>query len=164
MSFLFPKKENTMITPLWFDKELKLIDPMYFAIFHPHIKSGTSSGKARWQIRKWLGVFPKRKDLWDTDMSELIFTICDEQVVDGGLEDVGFVDLNMEAIVAMRESHWWKLDWKRKVEAIDWNNEQLERKANITLEEEGRMAARRIWHANREKDVFLDGQCNRWRI
>lgn len=155
-----------MYAERWIQKELELINPMYFAVLNPHIdeRINPSYGEQRWQIRKWLGVFPKRMGLWNTDASETILTLCDEALVDGGIQDIGYVEIDMQAIHTIRESHWWKLRWKQEVAAIDWHNDQLEIKANASLEEEGKMAARRIWHANREKDVFLDGQCNRWTI
>ena len=137
---------------------------MYFAVFNPNIreKSNMSYGTGRWQIRKWKGVFPKRLDLWDTDMSEVIMTICKEEVTDRGLVDVGYEGIDRRVIDAIRESYWWKVRWKKKVADIDWNNEKLERQANAELDYQSRYVASRVWHAAREPTVHLSGK--EWRV
>lgn len=127
---------------------------MYFAVFNPYVKAGISRGKGRWQIRKWLGTYPKRLGLWDTDMSELILTVCREEFSsDQGLFDAGYEELDMRIIHAIRRSNWWKLKWKEEVAKIDYNNEMLERRANQRLEDESKMAAKAIWRNLREPSV-----------
>jgi len=138
---------------------------MYFAIFNPYVRdSKISYGKGRWQIRMWKGTYPKRLDLWNTDASEVILTICNEQFseVMGGY-DAGYEEIDQRVITAIRKSNWWKNQWKKKVAEIDWSNELLERQANQRLEDESKMVAKRIWHADREVDVFLDGKCEAWK-
>jgi len=154
-----------MNTPRWIREELKLINSMYFAVFNPYVRdSSISYGKGRWQIRKWLGCMPKRLDLWNTDASEVILTICDEQYSEimGGY-DAGYEEIDQRVITAIRKSHYWKVSWKKKVAEIDFNNDELERRANQRLEDESKMVAKRIWHANREHDVFFDGKCEAWK-
>lgn len=148
----FSKKEIIMLTPKWFNKELELIDPMFFCIFNPSIE--------RWQIRKWKGVYPKALHLWDTDASELIFTVTIEDYTedDGFIADAGYKDLDMSEIHAIRKSHWFKLKWKKRIAEIDWKNEMLERRANQRLEDESKMAAKAIWRHYREPTVDYGGR------
>ena len=151
-----------MIAPYYIQKELGLIDKNYFAVYNPQVKGGMSTNKGRWQVRKWIGVYPKRLDLWDTDMSEAIMTICKEEMSDRGLVDAGYEDIDERVTTAIRESHWWKLRWKKKIEAVDWHNEKLERQANAELDYQSKYVARRAWHIEREPTVHLSGKD--WRI
>ena len=154
-----------MLAPLYIRQELKAIDSLYFAIFNPRIRDGKnmSYGKGRWQIRKWRGVFPERLDLWDCyGYSEVIMTICKEEVTDDGLVDAGYEKIDRRVITAIGESNHWKADYKKKIEEIDWNNENLERKAKVELEYESRYMAKSIWRKMKEPTVFLNGKS--WKI
>ena len=148
-----------MRAPNYVQKELRAIDSMYFAIYNPCIldRKSMSAGRGRWQIRKWIGVYPKRLDLWDTDASELIMTVCKEEVTDRGLIDVGYDEIDIRVIQAIRESHWWKLDYKRKIQELDWHNEKKERQANAQLDYESKYVAKRIWRSRHEPTVHQDG-------
>ena len=153
-----------MITPRYLTQELKAIDSMYFIVFNSCIldRKSMSAGRGRWQVRKWVGIYPKRLDLWDTEMSEVIITICKEEMTDRGLVDVGYEDIDRRVINAIRESHWWKLDWKRKVADVDWNNEKLERQADAELDYQSKYVARRAWHMEREPTINLSGK--EWKV
>ena len=153
-----------MNVPLWVKKELEMINPMYFAVFNPCIqdRKNMSCGKARWQLKKWNGVFPKNIRLWDTDECELIITICKESVTENGLVDAGYEEVDMRAIDAIRESHWWKLDWKRKIAELDWRNERKERFAESELNYQSKYVAKRIWRSRHEPTVHLSGK--KWKI
>jgi len=150
-----------MNVPYYIQKELDLVNPMYFAVFNPYVQGGMSNGRGRWQIRKWKGVYPKRLDLWNTDMSEVIFTICKEVMTEDGLIDGGYQEIDKRAIIAMRESHWWKIQWKKKIEELDWRNEKRRRQADDELEYQGKYMAKKIWRIQREPTVCLSGK--EWR-
>ena len=151
-----------MIAPRYIQKELQLVDSMYFAVYNPHVKGGMSAKKGRWQVRKWLGIYPKRFDLWDTDASEVIMTICREEVTDRGLIDTGYEKIDRRVINAIRKSHYWKLDAKRKIAEMDWRNERKTRQANAELDYQSKYVARRVWHIEREPTIHLSGKD--WRI
>ena len=153
-----------MLAPKYLQKELALINPMYFVIYNPYIRerNNMSYGKGRWQVKKWKGVFPKKLSLWDTDECEVIMTICKEEVTDRGLADIGYEDVDMRVVNAIRESHWWRLGWKKKVADMDWKNEGLERQANAELEYQSKYVASRVWHAVREPTIHLSGK--EWKI
>ena len=151
-----------MFAPNYIQKGLKAIDGMYFAVFNPNVKGGMSAKKGRWQVRKWLGVYPKRLDLWDTDMSEAILTICKEEMTDDGLVDAGYEDIDSRVIFAIRKSHYWKLDWKRKIAEMDWKNDRLRRQADAELDYQSKYVARQAWHMEREPHICLSGKD--WRI
>ena len=151
-----------MITPRYIRKALESIDSLYFAVYNPCVKGGMSNGRGRWQVRTWKGTYPKRLDLWDTDMSEVIITICKEEVTDMGLVDAGYQELDMRIIHAIGESNYWKADWKKKIEKIDFNNEELERKAKEQLEYEAKYVAKILWKNANEPTVSLSGKS--WKI
>lgn len=136
---------------------------MYFAVYNSCIvdRKSMSIGRGRWQIRKWAGIYPKRFDLWNEE-SEVIMTICKEDITDRGLVDAGYEEIDVRATDAIRESHWWKLRWKKKIEEVDWHNEKLERQANAELDYQSKYVARRAWHMEREPTVYLSGKS--WRI
>ncbi len=153
-----------MIAQGYIQRELRMIDPLYFVIFNPCIQEGInmSFGKGRWQVKKWKGVFPKKLSLWNTDECEVIMTICKEEVTDRGLVDTGYEDMDIRVVTAIRESHWWRLGWKKKVAAMDWNNEKLERQANAELDYQSKYVAKRAWHIEREPTINLSGK--EWRV
>ena len=152
-----------MNTPKYITQELKAIDSMYFAVFNSCIvdRKSMSAGRGRWQIRKWVGIYPKRLGLWNEE-SEVIMTLCKEEMSDRGLVDVGYEDIDERVVSAIRKSHWWKLDYKRKLEDVDWHNEKLERQANAELDYQSKYVARQAWHMEREPTVHLSGKS--WRI
>lgn len=154
-----------MITPRWIQRELKLIHPMYFAIFNPHVRTKTSMsyGKGRWQIRKWIGAYPKKLDLWDTSASKNIMTICKETYnSDKGLHDTGYEEIDMRVIYAIRKSHWWKLNWKEKIADMDWRNEKMERDAIKELDYQSRHISKLVWRKLHEPTVILSGK--EWKV
>lgn len=141
-----------MLAQSFIQKELRLINEMYFAIHNPEVN--------RWQIRKWYGIYPKSLSLWK-ECSENILTIRKEEVSDDGLQDVGYENIDMRVIHAIRESHWWKLKWKQKVAEMDLRNEK---KSNSLVEQfgyESKYAAKRVWRAMHEPTVNLPGK--EWR-
>ena len=151
-----------MICPRYIQKGLSLIDKLYFAAFNPCVEGGMSNKKGRWQVRKWVGVFPKRLNLWDTDMSDAIMTICREEVTEDGLVDIGYEEIDMRVVTAIRKSNYWKNQWKKKIAEMDWRNERKERQANIELDYQSKYVARQVWHMEREPTVHLSGKD--WRI
>ena len=150
-----------MNAPRYIQKELKAIDSLFFAVYNPYVESGMSYGRGRWQVRKWRGVHPKRHDLWDIE-SDVIMTLCKEEVTDEGLVDVGYEKIDRRVITAIGESNYWKANYKKKLQEIDWNNENLERKAKVELEYESRYMAKSIWRKMKEPTVFLNGKS--WKI
>ena len=148
-----------MLTPIYIQKGLGLIDKCYFAVFNPRVRGGMSANRGRWQVRKWKGGYPKRLDLWNTDMSEVIMTICKEAVTEAsGLIDVGYEEMDRRVITAIRKSNWWKLDYKRKIADMDWRNEKKERQANAQLEYEAKAASKSIYRVMHEPQVYGSGK------
>ena len=148
-----------MIAPLYIQRGLKTIDSLYFGVFNPCILEGKnmSLGRGRWQVRKWSGIIPKRLDLWDIE-SEVIMTICKEEMTDEGLVDAGYEDIDMRVLHAFSRSNHWKNNWKRKIADMDWRNERKRRSAESQLDYESRYAAKRIWRAMHEPTVHLSGK------
>lgn len=143
------------------NEELKLIDSMYFCVFNLSIKDrkNMSHGKGRWQIRKWTGLRPKRLDLWDCyGYSNVIMTICKEEMTQEGLVDAGYESVDRRVITAIQESNYWKADWKRKLEKIDWHNERLERQGVEQFEYESKYSAKKIWRHLHEPTLHLSGK------
>jgi len=138
-----------VIAPRYIQKELSLINSMYFGVYNPE--------KHRWQIRKWKGVYPKKLSLW-REFSENILTIRREEMTDEGLIDAGYMEIDMRTIDAIRKSHWWKLQWKKKIAEMDWRNEKRERQAQEQMEYESKYAAKRIWRAMHEPTVHQSGK------
>ena len=148
-----------MLAPNYIQKGLKAIDKMYFAVFNPCILEGKnmSWGRGRWQVRKWTGVYPKRPDLWDIE-SDVIFTICKEEMTDEGLVDVGYEEIDERAISAIGESNYWKAQWKKNLQDMDWRNERRSRLEKAQLEYESKCAAKSIWRNYHEPTVHLSGK------
>lgn len=137
---------------------------MYFLIYNPRIRErkNMSYGKGRWQVRKWVGIYPRKLSLWNTDMSEVIMTICKEEMSENGLIDAGYEKVDIRVIDAIRESHWFLLKAKEKVAAMDWRNEKRVRFINDELDYQSKYVAKRVWRDWREPTVNLDGNCYRW--
>jgi len=150
-----------MLAPAYIQRELQLIDPLYFIVYNPCITDGInmSFGKGRWQIRMWSGVYPKRLDLWNTDASEDILTICEEEFTqERGLHDTGYLEISMADIHAIRKSHWWKLRWKEKIAALDERNDKKETASDEELNYQSKYVAKRIWRHLHEPTVNLSGK------
>ena len=146
-------------------RELRLIDGLYFAVYNPMITDGKSMscGKGRWQIRKWVGCIPKRLSLWDChEYSEVIYTICIEEMTPDGLIDSGYEPLDMRIIADIRKSDHWKANSKRELEEMDWRNERHGRFEEAELEYQTRYYAKKIWRIRREPTINLSGK--EWEI
>ena len=148
-----------MLAPNYIQKGLKAIDRNYFAVFNPCILDGKSMsyGRGRWQVRKWAGIYPKRPDLWDIE-SEVIMTICREEMTDEGLVDAGYEDIDGRVVSAIGESNYWKAQWKENLADMDWRNEKRERQAEAQLEYESKYVAKRIWRQRHEPTINLSGK------
>lgn len=154
-----------MITPRYIREGLRSINDLYFAVFNPHIRDrkSMSYGRGRWQIRKWTGCTPKRQDLWDCHgYSEIIFTICQEEMTEYGLQDVGYKDLDMRCVTAIRRSNYWKAEWKKKVSEIDFKNERRRRLADSELDYQSKLVARNIYRHLHEPQICLSGK--NWKL
>lgn len=138
-----------MNCPQYIQKELNLIDSMYFAVYNPE--------KHRWQIRKWQGIYPKKLYLW-REFSENILTINREEMTDEGLIDAGYMEIDMRTVDAIRKSHWWKLHWKKNIQELDGRNERRERQEQAQLEYESKYVAKRIWRNLHEPTVHQSGK------
>ena len=148
-----------MIASNYVTQGLKTIDSLYFAVFNPCVNGGMSNRKGRWQVRKWVGNRPLRFDLWDCyGHSEVIMTICKEEMTDMGLIDAGYEEIDGRVVSAIRESNYWKADYKRKIEEMDWRNERKRRLADAQLDYESKCAAKSIWRNYHEPTVHLSGR------
>ena len=136
---------------------------MYFAVFNPHIRDGKSMsyGRGRWQIRKWTGICPQPLQKWDY-ASEVIFTLCQEEMTDEGLVDVGYKDLDQRAITAIRKSNDWKAQWKEKLAEIDFRNERRRRFEETELDYQSKLVAKNIWRHLHEPTITLSGK--QWKV
>ena len=153
-----------MIAPRYVQEGLRLIDELYFAVFNSCVRGGMSNKKGRWQVRKWVGNRPLRFDLWDCHgYSDVIMTICKEAVTeDSGLMDVGYEEIDMRVVTAIRKANYWKNQWKKKIAEMDWRNEKRTRQANAELDYQSKYVAGRAWHMEREPTVHLGGK--EWRV
>jgi len=148
-----------MEAPRYVQEELASINSMFFAVFNPNIEDGKnmSHRKARWQIRKWQGIYPKPLRLW-REFSEPIMTICKEEVTDDGLIDAGYEDLDRRVITAIKMSNRWKDNYKKNLDDMDWRNERRRRQAHAQFEYESKYAAKRIWRHLHEPTVHQSGR------
>ena len=154
-----------MSAPKYIIQGLEAIDSQFFAVFNPCIKErkNMSFGKGRWQIRKWNGIHPERLDLWDCyGYSDVIMTICREEVTEDGLIDAGYEEMDWRVVTAIRESNYWKAQWKKKIADMDWRNEKRERQAQAQFNYETKYAAERIWRNYHEPTVHLSGK--EWKV
>lgn len=154
-----------MHVPRYIKEELKLIDKMYFCIYNSKIldKKSMSYGKGRWQVRKWVGNRPKRLNLWNCyGYSDVIFTICKEEMTDMGLVDAGYEEMDRRVITAIRKSNYWKAQWKQKVADMDFRNDRKREQAIEQFDYESKYAAKRVWRAMHEPQVCLPGK--EWKI
>ncbi len=142
-----------MTAQSFIQRELRLIDKNYFAIYN--------DTKRRWQIRKWLGIYPRKLYLWK-EFSENILTIRKEEMSDEGLRDIGYEGIDMRVIHAIRESHWWKLKWKQKIAEMDFRNARKEKQMMEQFDYESKYAAKRVWRSMHEPTVHLSGKS--WRV
>lgn len=127
----------------YIQRELKLINPLYFAIFNDKLK--------RWQIRKWDSVHPIRHRNWDIN-SSLIKTIKRE---DEQGNDIGYKDLTALELKLLRMGFYWARNAKKLLDDIDTHNYYLEQKALEDEEYYARWAAKDIWRHYRHQRVFL---------
>jgi len=150
-----------MYASRYLQEELKAIDRMFFAVFNPDIKEqgSMSYGKGRWQVRKWVGIYPKKLDLWNCrGYSEVIVTICKEAYSQGrGLYDAGYEEMDRRVITAIGESNYWKNQWKKKIAEMDLRNARKEKQAEEQLDYESKYVAKRIWRQKHEPTVALSG-------
>ena len=145
--------------------ELKLIDSMLFAVYNPFIgeKTNMSYGKGRWQIRKWLGIYPKRLDLWNTDLSEPFLVVCKEAYSpDLGLYDDGYKPIGMDDISDIRKTHWFKIRCKEEIAAMDRRNDMRNRFEEAELDYQSKYYAKKVWRIKQEPTINLSGK--EWRI
>jgi hypothetical protein len=89
-------------------------------------------------------------------------TVCKEEMTENGLEDVGYEALDMRVVTAIKKSHWWKLQWKKKIEEIDFRNEQKKRKADLEIDYQSKHVAKKIWRHLHEPTVTLSGKS--WKV
>jgi len=119
----------------WINRELRLINPLYFAVWD----------KTTWRIRKWQSIHP------------LNHRIENWQIASTGIMTVPYELLDRRAIDAVREGLWNAINAKKILLEIDRNNDRLQDNAAIEDELIARELAKSIWHHYRESTIFLNG-------
>lgn len=82
-------------------------------------------------------------------------------MTENGLEDVGYQALDPRCVEAIRRSNYWKAQWKKKVEAMDWRNERKRRLADKELDYQSKHVAKSIYRHLHEPTISLSGK--QWR-
>lgn len=139
-----------MLAPLWIQKDLKLIDGNYFAVFsEPH---------RRWHVRKWVGLnyIPKLGSITNWQLkSALILEIRKEDYIGN---DIGYQNLDIRVIKTIQEGLYHARNMKQLVQEVDRANDKREENFSITQEELARDMATRIWHKFQEPTIHLGGK------
>ena len=119
----------------WIQRELKLINPLYFAVF---------DGK-KWRIRKWQSIHPlnHRIECWQINSKNIM--------------SVPYGMLDRRAIDAVREGLWNALNAKKILLEIDRANDRQIYKAEIEDNLIARELAKSVWKHYREPSIFLNG-------
>lgn len=146
-----------MLAPKYIQRELKAINPLYFAVFdsRPRFANMKVDKDGRWLIRKWKTTHPlqQRIENWKF-MSLPILTIKNE---DQNGRDIGYCQLDMRAIHTIKEGLYNARIAKTILAKIDEANDTMVAKEDEEYEYQLRAAAKRVWHRYREPTVFLGG-------
>ena len=115
--------------PGWFQRELRAIDPRYFAAFNPACRGG------RWQVREWkFWHKPGRTDWAEWPKRSLLVTsICHYIEKDGGVEDGGYMPLDGRALFAVKRGRHNAEDMKQVLYEMDKADEERQIKADAEM-------------------------------
>ena len=140
-----------MHTPEYINREMGLINPLYFVVFNPHI----AKREGRWQVRKWDSHFARtdRNRCWQLN-SLPILTIRKEGESGG---DAGYHPLDMRAVHAVKAGLAAARRAKEIALEVDAHNERLRQYWEDEEEYIYRYAAKTMWHHFREPTVILGG-------
>lgn len=152
-----------MNAPKYIQKELSLIDPLYFIAYDP-LPRVCGNGEeiplfvdkqGRWLVRKWKTVNPinQRLDTWRFN-SINILTVSK---TDEGNNDIGFCSIDRRVIDTMREGFYWARNAKRILHDIDRSNDSMVEREEAEEDYIHRYGAKMIWRRFREPRVFLGG-------
>jgi len=131
----------------WFTRELRLLDPDLFVVFHPKLR--------RWQIRQWL--LPHHKDA-EQDYHEwrrksvLIRTVCYR---DSEYYDIGYHPLDQRVLYALKLSRHYSLNPEQTARMVDESNKKLEDEWAVDNKDIAHEVAKSIWTHYREPMVDL---------
>ena len=119
----------------WIQRELSLINPLYFAVWD----------KYQWRIRKWRSIHP------------LNHRIENWLIASTNIMSIPYEMLDRRAIDSVREGLWNALNAKKILQQIDAENDKQIYSAEIEDELIARELAKSVWHHYQEPTIFLNG-------
>lgn len=128
-----------MRAQIWVQKELSLIDPLYFAVW--------DTPNWCWRVRKWTSTHPidHKLTLWESRSENVTKLPIMEE-------------FNMEFINSMREGLYWARNAKYLLQEIDESNARLEERENEEQDYMARFMAKEVYRIFREPRVILSGK------
>lgn len=136
-----------METQRYIDEELALIDPNYFAVF--------DEVKGRWRVQKWDSHTRRRN--WRIHSQEIL-TVKKE---DKQGNDIGYCDIDMRTVRAMRVGFYYARNAIKLLREIDEANDKMVRNLNAEQDYQIRAGAKRVWHYYQEPTVYLNQKYGR---
>jgi len=136
-----------MVADRAFVRELRLLDPDLFAVWHPKVH--------RWQLRQW--ILPHGRGVernygeWRI-RSVLIRTVCyrDEEYY-----DIGYHPLDQRVLYAQKLSRYYSADPNKTATMVDEHNKKLEDAWAADNADISREVARSIYSHYREPSIDL---------
>lgn len=142
-----------MLAEGYVQKELGLINPLYFATYDNTPQH--SDGRGRWHIRKWKSVFLANHRISNWRFASInILTLRKE---DETGNDIGYRPLDIRAVKTVQEGLYWAKRAKILARKIDDSNQYMEENAEQEMGYISRYMAKRIWHYYREPTIILGG-------
>jgi len=118
----------------WFDRELKLIDPLYFAAYNNKTK--------KWGIRKWRHPFLRRN--WEIN-SNIVMA-------------VKYPVLDMRTLNDLKKGLWQARRLKHMLMEIDEANRENEKRIDREQTEIHKAGAKDIWNHYHNMSVDIGGK------
>jgi hypothetical protein len=123
----------------WAQKELKLIDPRYFAVWDTKNKC--------FRVRKWYSTHPidQKLSLWESRSDNIA-------------KLPPYEEINMAFVESMREGFYWARNAKMLLQEIDESNAKLEESEAREQDYMARYMAKEIYRIYREPRIILSGR------
>lgn len=152
-----------MNAPRYIQKELNLINPLYFSVHDPRPRLSyrledekyVIDTQGRWHVRKWKSIHPINQRIETWMFNSVPILIVHQSSPDA--KDIGYMDIDMRVIHRIREGLWNALNYKKLLAKIDQSNDDLQAKAEAEEEYIHRYGAKAIWRHYQEPTIFLGG-------
>lgn len=136
----------------YFQKELQLISPLYFAVWD---NTKRPDGRGRWQIMKWNSVHPINHSLEHWRLrSTRIMTVKKESPE---RQDDGYMPLDSRVLHEIRKGLYWAQNMKTLFQSMDRADNTAEVTHERNRELEARDAANSAWRYFREPFFDMGG-------